>query len=215
MIKNDGGTGEFTEKVMPPLEVWDSILKGESDATWVFKTCENIDAQEKGIELNSMYLEDYNIPYCYSPILIARNDYLAENGEAVKKFLQATGQGYKHCIENVDEAAEMFVKAVEEEYAAHPFKGALGVEHLKKSLTSIKGDVLDENGKWGKMESQQWRKFVDWLHDSGLLTTMVQSRQPVEGVSTTLDELRAGNVGELIARENVKDEELFTNEYLE
>eukprot|EP01025_Chloroclados_australasicus_P050659 TRINITY_DN5851_c0_g1_i1.p1 TRINITY_DN5851_c0_g1~~TRINITY_DN5851_c0_g1_i1.p1 ORF type:complete len:346 (-),score=53.96 TRINITY_DN5851_c0_g1_i1:436-1473(-) len=215
MIKNDGGTGEYTEKTMPFLQVWDSVLKGESDSTWVFKTCENIEAETKGIELNSFMMEDYNIPYGYSPIVIALQDYVDNNADVIRKFLKASAEGYRFCAENVDEAAELFVKAVEEEYKQTPIPQPLGVEHVKKSLAALKDAVLDADGKWGKMSPEQWRKYIDWLHDNQLLTTMVQSRQPVEGVSTSLDKLRAGESGELIPRENVKDKELFTNKFLE
>ncbi len=36
LIRNDGGKGVFEETVPPMLGIWDTLLKGEADATWVF-----------------------------------------------------------------------------------------------------------------------------------------------------------------------------------
>jgi hypothetical protein len=34
MLKNDGGTGEYTEQVLPMLGIWNTLLTGKADATW-------------------------------------------------------------------------------------------------------------------------------------------------------------------------------------
>lgn len=36
LIKADGGTGVFTETVPPMLGIWNTLLAGKADATWVF-----------------------------------------------------------------------------------------------------------------------------------------------------------------------------------
>ena len=61
------------------------------------------------------------------------------------------------------------------------------------------------------MTEARWSEYLDWLSDAGLLTTYVQSRAPKQGVSASLDELRSGNSGEVIARENVAAADLFVN----
>ena len=45
------------------------------------------------------------------------------------------------------------------------------------------------------MEAPRWERFVDWLAERGLLTSAMPSRAPVEGVSASLDDLRAGQGG--------------------
>jgi hypothetical protein len=56
--------------------------------------------------------------------------------------------------------------------------------------------------------------YLDWLSEHGLLTTFTQSRQPIDGTSATLDELRFGKTGDLIQRESVPSSKLFTNDFL-
>eukprot|EP00854_Cymbomonas_tetramitiformis_P029918 gene29918-37339_t len=36
MIKNDGGKGEFSEITPPMLGIWNTLVNGEANATWVF-----------------------------------------------------------------------------------------------------------------------------------------------------------------------------------
>lgn len=57
------------------------------------------------------------------------------------------------------------------------------------------------------LSSQSWI-----VPPQGLLTAKVQSREPVAGVSTTLDGLRAGDVGAPVARPDVAA--LHTNAFL-
>ncbi len=52
------------------------VLQGKADATWVFMGWEGIDAKRKGIELNAFSLEDFKIPYGYSPVLVTSQEVL-------------------------------------------------------------------------------------------------------------------------------------------
>lgn len=65
------------------------------------------------------------------------------------------------------------------------------------------------------MDAERWSNFLDWLSESGLLTSKVQSRTGVgEGSAASLDALRAGDVGELISRDSIDAQSLFTNDLL-
>lgn len=39
MIRADGGTGVFTELTPPMLGIWDTLVAGKADATWVSGAC--------------------------------------------------------------------------------------------------------------------------------------------------------------------------------
>ncbi len=51
-------------------------------------------------------------------------------------------------------------------------------------------NLLDASGRWGVMDAKRWDAFLDWLSDSGLLTTNIQSRQ--ERVSERASSARYG-----------------------
>ncbi len=46
-------------------------MQGEADATWIFQGWEGVDAQLRGVELNAFSLDQYGVPYGYTPVLAA------------------------------------------------------------------------------------------------------------------------------------------------
>lgn len=62
----------------------------------------------------------------------------------------------------------------------------------------------------------RWKAFVDWLAESGLLTTKKQSRNAAADPErlASLDALRGGDAGAPIPRDSIDDAQLFTNELL-
>lgn len=46
-------SGEYQELAPPMLGIWNTLLKGEADATWIFTAWEGIEARRKGVELNT------------------------------------------------------------------------------------------------------------------------------------------------------------------
>lgn len=60
----------------------------------------------------------------------------------------------------------------------------------------------------------RWSAFLDWLSESGLLTSELQSRTPVKGVSMTLDALREGQSTTVLPRDSVTAGDLFNNALL-
>lgn len=73
---------------------------------------------------------------------------------------------------------------------------------------------LTTDGKWGRQDKARWDAFLDWLSDKGLLTTKAQSRTVVPGLTASLDDLRQGDAGELIPRDKLVSDGLFTNKFL-
>jgi ABC-type nitrate/sulfonate/bicarbonate transport system substrate-binding protein len=95
MIQADGGVGEFNETTPPMLGIWNTLLNGEADATWVFSQWEGCEAKLKNVELNAFPVCDYGMPYAYAPCLCAHPDWLVGNPETARAFLDATARGYK------------------------------------------------------------------------------------------------------------------------
>lgn len=214
MIKHDGGKGDYNEQALPPLGLWNDMLDQKHDAAWVFMGWEGVEAERRGIELNVFKLEDYGVPYGYSPLLMTTEDVLEKQPEMIRKFLAASAEGYKFAAENPEEAARLFFDAVEEQTADQPLPTPLDLDMVIESQKYISKYLLDDQGRWGVMEAKVWDDFLDWLSNNGLLTSKLQSRKPDGKDSTSLDGLRQGDVGESIPRESVASAALFTNEFL-
>uniref|UniRef100_A0A7S0QQF2 Thiamine pyrimidine synthase n=1 Tax=Pyramimonas obovata TaxID=1411642 RepID=A0A7S0QQF2_9CHLO len=210
MIRNDGGTGDFQEKVLPMLGIWNTLLAKAADATWVFTGWEGVEAKRQGVELNTFMVQDYGIPYGYAPCLVAHPETLADEPDMVRAFLRATARGFEWAAAHPDEAADILVKAAMDDSGF-----VLDADMVRMSQRELGEAYLDAEGKWGRMEALRWDAYLDWLSEEGLLTTFTQSRAPQEGVSASLDELRAGKVGACIPREAVPSAKLFTNEFFD
>ncbi|MFD2570957.1 ABC transporter substrate-binding protein [Spirosoma soli] len=185
MIQNDGGQGQFVAHKPARLDMWQTLLTNEADATWIFLPWEGVEADIRGIELHQFLLDDYEIPYGYSPVLAAHSDWANENAEALRQFLEITAAGFKFAVKDPDEAARLLA-----ETAKHPTLS--NRNFLEQSQQMVSGYYLDGEGNWGFMHRTVWASFSSWL---------------------IRNELLKNTEGELIPQ--IDPETLFTNEYLE
>ncbi|CAK0743552.1 hypothetical protein CVIRNUC_001479 [Coccomyxa viridis] len=205
LIENSGGVGSFKEVAMPAREIWDAVLKGEADATWIFLGHEGVQAEMEGVRLNVFKLSDYDIPYGFTPILVGNPETMRQRVSSMEAFFEATGRGYEYAAAHPQEAAALLVEES---------RGVLDKDFAVKSQEFASKHYCSASGRWGYMEPQRWQTFLEWLHDSELLTTAAPSRNPVEGTSVSLADLLSGNAGTLMELGDPRLEGLFTNEYL-
>lgn len=162
LIINDGGRGQFVSHKPARLDIWHALLTNEADATWIFLPWEGVEAEQRDIQLNQFLLEDYEIPYGYSPVLAANSDWATENADALRRFLSATAEGFAFAVRDPDEAARILFDT-----AAHPSLTSL--DFLEKSQQVAAGYYLDAEGQWGVMRRDVWNAFVNWLIRNHLL----------------------------------------------
>lgn len=110
MIKNDGGSGTIEIEYPDKLGIWNTLLEGKADATWIFNNWEGIEAKTKGIELNQFAMGDFGIPYCYSPVIICKNSKLNSQKTDYSQFIKATQKGYLYAAEHRSETANVLNK---------------------------------------------------------------------------------------------------------
>lgn len=159
MIRNDGGRGQFVSHKPERFGIWHTLLTNEADATWIFLPWEGIEADLRDVELNKFLLEEYEIPYGYSPLLVANRDWLTTHSDVMQEFMAATTAGYQFAVTQPDEAARMLI-----EVAEHP--ALANREFVEMSQQSASGYYLMD-GEWGVMRREVWNGFVNWLirHD--------------------------------------------------
>uniref|UniRef100_A0A7S4DNE4 Thiamine pyrimidine synthase n=3 Tax=Lotharella globosa TaxID=91324 RepID=A0A7S4DNE4_9EUKA len=187
------GYGE--DDTMAHGSVVSSYLKADrSDSTWIFTHWEAVKAMHEGTHLNLFTLEDYGIPYGYSPVLLATESTLDKDPEVVRKTLNALEKGYRFAYDNPIRAAEILVSQ-----AKHPslddlsFIEASQLSISDKYLTDVVDDDDEDEGVWGVMELNRWSKWVDFLFEKGIIVDR-------DGVA--------------VPRDTVQVEALFTNEFL-
>lgn len=184
LIQNDDGRGQFVPHKSAWGGIWKALVTREVDAAWFWLTWEGVRAYIDGIDLNQFLFDEYEIPYGYNPVLTGHRDWISENGDALRQFLEATAAGFQFAVKNSDEAARILMKT-----ANHP---SLNSRHfIEQSQQMVSGYYLDPEGNWGFMHRNIWVSFVNWMIRNRMLTD---------------------KEGELIQKMDA--DTLFTNEYL-
>lgn len=159
MIKNDGGEGDIKIVYPEKLGIWNTLLTGKADSTWIFDNWEGIEASSKGIELNKFELADFNIPYGYSPIVLTKRESIAENKELYSTFIKTTQKGFLYVKNNVAESVKI-LKSYMTEYDLN------NIDVEKSILFSI--PYFGNESSCGVMEQERVTSFLNWLVDKGL-----------------------------------------------
>lgn len=162
MIRNDGGTGDIEISYPEKLGIWNTLLKGNADATWIFLNWEGVEAENEGIELELFQMKDYNIPYSYSPVIAAGENFIEEKSEAYKSFLEATKKGFLDAAENISGAADNLGKHIAESDQRINLRQTIEVSAKHMHL----------NGNWGIMNPENVSEYVNWLNKFGLETNV-------------------------------------------
>lgn len=164
MIKNDGGKGNLHISYPEKLGIWDTVLGGETDATWIFVNWEGVEAQKAGVALNYFRLKDFGIPYSYSPVLAANESKIAEHLDTYQAFLQASKKGFLYSSEHRQEAIEILRPQLSAREKDFDLEAALTITH-----SHFGGET-----SWGKIDQTVLSNFLNWLIEKGLERSQIQ-----------------------------------------
>lgn len=137
-----------------------TAVERDIDFAWIFYAWTGIEAELRGIDLNMIYMKDYNenLDY-YTPVVVTGEKTLQEDPELVKSFMAAVAKGYQFAIENPAEAADVLI-------AAEP---DLNAELVKKSQEWLSPRYQDDAAYWGEQKLSIWQGYADWMYSNGLL----------------------------------------------
>ncbi|HHV39405.1 MAG TPA: ABC transporter substrate-binding protein [Tepidimicrobium sp.] len=160
VVESDGGDYDSIEMV--PSTVTDVVtaLNTDIDAVWVYYGWDGIATEVKGVETDFFAFRDIEpvLDY-YSPILIANNEYIENNEEQTKAFLEAVAKGYEYAIENPEEAADILIEANPE----------LDEKLVQESQKWLANEYKAEVDRWGYIDQDRWDAFYGWLYQEGLI----------------------------------------------
>ncbi len=160
VVEADGGN--FDEVIMVPTYVTDVVtaLQTDIDAVWIFYAWDGIVSKIKGIETDYFHFADIDPVFdFYCPVIVANNDYLKNNSQVSKKFLEAVKKGYEYAIQNPEDAADILTKAVPE----------LDKELVLESQKWLADQYKAEVEQWGYIDPTRWNAFYNWLNENKLV----------------------------------------------
>lgn len=154
LVIKDGGDGIFRIIYPDKLGIWNTLLDGKADATWIFDNWEGVEAESKHIELNKWSLKDYAIPYGYSPVIIASKSNMTTAHSAYRNFINATRKGYLFAAANKSMAIEILKNHLTD-YDKNNID-------LEKAFDATKPFFGDENS-CGYMNTDRVNLFLNWI----------------------------------------------------
>ncbi|GAB7110665.1 ABC transporter substrate-binding protein [Streptomyces phaeofaciens JCM 4814] len=162
VIKNAGGTGEFTSVTLN-TSAYSALYAGKADFAMPMPTWEGLEAKLSGKPLKNFELTDYGFPEIYSTLIASSDEYLEANGATARKFLAAVARGYAYAVENPSKAADLLIKAN---------KGVLTNTELVHASEQLLADSYYRaaDGSLGTQSADRWKAFADFEYKAGLLS---------------------------------------------
>ncbi len=136
----------------------------DSDFQWIFYGWDGIEANRRGIKLNTIMLKDLNpILDYYTPVIVTNEKHLKNQKELVTKFMKAVTKGYEFSIKNPGEASQILIKSAPE----------LNKELVKQSQVYLSREYQSDAKKWGIQRAEVWKRYAQWLYDQKIIGKMI------------------------------------------
>jgi ABC-type nitrate/sulfonate/bicarbonate transport system substrate-binding protein len=134
------------------------------DYTWIYYGWDGVAAELKDFAINFILLQEYapELDF-YTPVIIAREQFLAQNPELIRKFLRATEKGYQYSIKNPETAVQDLLKHAPE----------IDSEIAIASQKYLAEQYIADAPYWGVMERARWESYAQWLYEQGLIEKML------------------------------------------
>lgn len=160
VMADDGGDFDKVELIPEYITDEVSALKTKTvDAIWIFYGWAGIATEVAGLDTDYFAFSDINPVFdYYTPVIIGNTDWLSENPDTAKAFLDAVRKGYEFAIENPDEAADILLKASPE----------LDSDLVHASQKYMSEQYKAEVEQWGYIDAARWNAFYGWITENKL-----------------------------------------------
>lgn len=158
MIRNAGGKGDLIVGYPSKLGIWETLLNGDFDATWIFLNWEGVQAEAMDTPLTYFKMKDFEVPYSYSPVIAVGKEHFNSNRAVYGHFLEGTKQGFLYAIQQPKEAISILGPHIPEQDRDIDLAKAL----------EISAKHFGNEDNWGKMDNNVVGTFLDWIYANEL-----------------------------------------------
>lgn len=158
LIRLDGGTGTVDLVPAEKLDILGALYDGTIDVAWGFYAWEGLQAELAGQPLRHFFVAENGLPAEYFPLLFTTRGYIEAERATVVAFVRATARGYAYAAAHSDEAADLFLRAVDP--ADLPPRGD---ELARQSLAWLAPRYAAGAPRWGWHDPARWWAFEDLL----------------------------------------------------
>jgi ABC-type nitrate/sulfonate/bicarbonate transport system substrate-binding protein len=169
LITCDGGKPDSFEYIdVGYVDPFDLMQHNRIDFAWIYYAWSGIEAELKGLKLDSVMLKDHFdcIPDYYTPILITSEDMIAQHPDVVAAFVQATARGFAYAIQQPADAAQILIDAAPEVDPAL----------IRASADWLAPQYQADAPRWGEQSVDVWQGFSDFLVKNGIIDTGIDAQ---------------------------------------
>lgn len=145
------------------------MLAGKVDAMLGYTEDQPVTVELRGEKVNRIALSDYGIDL-YSTNVIVNEQFLAENGNLVRRFLRASLEGWSYAIEHPDEALEAYTSKRPE---SDP---AFNKANFARLIPILQSPDVMRHG-FGAQTAERWKDTQDILFNLGMIESRVEISQ--------------------------------------
>lgn len=154
------------------FDLMSSMTTGNVDATiGCLVNHEVPQMEEEGFEVNWFMLDQYGVPTNYEGVFVTNDDMIENDSAALEGFLRACARGFADMQADPEEALRILLDNQNEEN----FPLSETVE--RQSMETLLPMMETADAKFLSQTEECWQKNIDWLYDSGLIQTKVESAQ--------------------------------------
>ncbi len=158
-----------------------AVLSGSADAMLGgFLNVEGVDLEERGEDPRVVPVDELGIPTYDELVLVASEDRVAEDPEALRLFIAALERGTDAAVDDPAGATEAILAA------GDGLEPKLTRAEIDRTLPLLLPEK--ESQRYGYMDAREWEAFAGFFADQGLIST-----RPTAGEMFT-DELLPGQI---------------------
>lgn len=125
---------------------------------------DGIACERQGMEIHYMAWRDLNEVFdYYGPLVLANTEFLTEQPDMAKAFLNAVRQGYQDAIMNPAEAADLLLEQVPD----------LDEELVDSSQRYMSQQYIADSMAFGVIDEERWNRFYNWINMMGFYQTPI------------------------------------------
>ena len=163
LIKKDGGVGDLDIHYPERLGVWNALINQNLDATWIFLNWEGIQRPN----FKFFKLEDYGIPYSYSPLIVVPHLLIERSKDELRRFLSATKKGLLYSFKHTEESTNILRPNVPLEERNIDLVNTL----------EFSKDYFGDDETFGKIDPKVFDDFFKWIKSKEIESFNLKSSQ--------------------------------------
>lgn len=163
MLREAGEDPSSVEKINVGLDLRPALISERVDAVVdAYWNIEAVELAQEGLETNVIRLPEVGVPNYNELVVATSGSYAEENPDLVRRFVGALVEGHRYALENPEAARDALLAANEE----------LDPEVAEETVGLTV--PLFEAERIGYQDPEEWRAYVDWAVENGVLPRPVE-----------------------------------------